>query len=115
MYCPSPPCPISLNHHITRRAAVKSHVEQLAFLMDDVKTVQHLNESHRNLDSTLHYYSDPVIYNFNGMDKIKRLKAEVLIIDVSMITYNSYGGARGVIVIVVGNEHGDTSSNPGRD
>ena len=23
------------------------------------------------------------------------------------------GGARGVIVIVVGNEHGDTSSNPG--
>ena len=27
----------------------------------------------------------------------------------------SYGGARGVIVIVVGNEHGDTSSNPGRD
>ena len=25
------------------------------------------------------------------------------------------GGARGVVVIVVGNEHGDTSSNPGRD
>ena len=25
------------------------------------------------------------------------------------------GGARGVIVIVVGNEHGDTSSNPGRN
>ena len=25
------------------------------------------------------------------------------------------GGAHGVIVIVVGNEHGDTSSNPGRD
>ena len=25
-----------------------------------------------------------------------------------------YGGARGVMVIVVGNEHGDTSSNPGR-
>ena len=24
-------------------------------------------------------------------------------------------GARGVVVIVVGNEHGDTSSNPGRD
>ena len=24
-------------------------------------------------------------------------------------------GARGVIVIVVGNEHGDSSSNPGRD
>ena len=26
-----------------------------------------------------------------------------------------YGGARGVVVIAVGNEHGDTSSNPGRD
>ena len=25
------------------------------------------------------------------------------------------GGARGVVVIVVGNGHGDTSSNPGRD
>ena len=28
---------------------------------------------------------------------------------------NDYGGARGVIVIVIGNGHGDTSSNPGRD
>ena len=26
-----------------------------------------------------------------------------------------YGGARGVVVIVVGNGHGDTSSIPGRD
>ena len=26
-----------------------------------------------------------------------------------------YGGARGVMVIVVGNGHGDMSSNPGRD
>ena len=25
------------------------------------------------------------------------------------------GGARGVVVIVVGNGHGDTVSNPGRD
>ena len=28
---------------------------------------------------------------------------------------NQFGGARGVMVIVVGNGHGDTSSNPGRD
>ena len=28
---------------------------------------------------------------------------------------HTYGGARGVVVIVVGNGHGDTSSNPGRD
>ena len=26
-----------------------------------------------------------------------------------------FEGARGVMVIVVGNGHGDTSSNPGRD
>ena len=25
------------------------------------------------------------------------------------------GGARGVMVIIIGNEHGDTSSNPRRD
>ena len=29
--------------------------------------------------------------------------------------YNRYGGARGVMVIVVGIGFGDTSSNPGRD
>ena len=26
----------------------------------------------------------------------------------------TFGGARGVVVIAIGNEHGDTSSNPGR-
>ena len=31
------------------------------------------------------------------------------------INPSDFGGARGVMVIVVGNEHGDTSSNPGRD
>ena len=31
------------------------------------------------------------------------------------IFLNLFGGASGVIVIAVGNEHGDTSSNPGRD
>ena len=31
------------------------------------------------------------------------------------ITLVLFGGARGVMVIVVGNGHGDTSSNPGRD
>ena len=30
-------------------------------------------------------------------------------------TFLGLGGARGVMVIVVGNEHGDMSSNPGRD
>ena len=31
------------------------------------------------------------------------------------ITLHLIGGARGEMVIVVGNEHGDTSSNPGRE
>ena len=31
------------------------------------------------------------------------------------LAIRSTGGARGVMVIVVGNGHGDTSSNPGRD
>ena len=30
------------------------------------------------------------------------------------ISSSHNGGARGVMVIVVGNEHGDTSSNPGQ-
>ena len=29
--------------------------------------------------------------------------------------HDIHGGARGVMVIALGNEHGDTSSNPGRD
>ena len=34
----------------------------------------------------------------------------------TILNYNvPNGGARGVMVIVVGNGHGDTSSNPGRD
>ena len=39
----------------------------------------------------------------NNWDKFKDLYKENL------------GGARGVMVIVVGNGHGDSSSNPGRD
>ena len=31
------------------------------------------------------------------------------------ISNDKQGGARGIMVIVVGNGHGDTSSNPGRD
>ena len=33
----------------------------------------------------------------------------------SIATNHFSGGARGVVVIAVGNEHGDTSSNPGQD
>ena len=31
------------------------------------------------------------------------------------LSYSGYGGARNVMVIVVGNGHGDSSSNPGRE
>ena len=34
--------------------------------------------------------------------------------DRGVICPNAYGGARGVMVIVGGNGHGNTSSNPGR-
>ena len=51
------------------------------------------------------------IYNFpfNRPLFIPRLKSPVCSTIITIIP------ARGVIVIVVGNEHGDTSSNPGRD
>ena len=32
-----------------------------------------------------------------------------------LTNYNLLGGAHSVMVIVVGNGHGDTSSNPGQD
>ena len=41
------------------------------------------------------------------------LNIENKYISISIISIK--GGARGVMVIVVGNGHGDTSSNPGRD
>ena len=38
------------------------------------------------------------------------------LVGLGFMAYQTFlGGARGVIVIVVGNGHGDTSSNPGRD
>ena len=36
-------------------------------------------------------------------------------LDNIMLIIETKRGARGVVVIVVGNGHGDTSSNPGRD
>ena len=32
-----------------------------------------------------------------------------------LLLYKEYGGALGVMIIVIGSGHGDTSSNPGRD
>ena len=44
--------------------------------------------------------------DFGESDKIRK---------VSLKVDKSNTGARGVVVIVVGNGHGDTISNPGRD
>ena len=43
------------------------------------------------------------------------MKIKPEIYSILLVGTVSTGGARGVIVIVVGNGDGDTSSNPGRD
>ena len=50
--------------------------------------------------SQIQFASNQMTWGFNGRSTLIRLLI---------------GSACGVIVIVVGNEHGDTSSNPGRD
>ena len=40
---------------------------------------------------------------------------KTLVIQLLVNTFGKYGGARSVMAIVVGNGHGDTSSNPGRE
>ncbi len=42
-------------------------------------------------------------------------KALDCVIDYVHFRTNTIGKSRGVVVIAVGNEHGDTSSNPGPD
>ena len=42
---------------------------------------------------------------------IKTVIFQTILFSISIV----FGGAHGVMVIVVGNGHGDTSSNPGRD
>ena len=56
----------------------------------------------------------------NKQKKVESLKIWIMKITVIPITDRALGpiskkGARGVMVIVVGNGQGDTSSNPGRD
>ena len=48
-------------------------------------------------------------------DKLKSPNIRKILINNAKIIYKSNGDARSVMVIVVGNGHGDTSSNPGRD
>ena len=46
---------------------------------------------------------------------IQYLHADQILVRSSPNSSQKLGGARGVMVIVLGNGHGDTSSNPGRD
>ena len=53
-------------------------------------------------------------------ESYQRLKNKKTVLDAFLLNTQSYkvgiiGGANGVMVIVVGNGHGDTSSNPRRD
>ena len=56
-----------------------------------------------------------VLFRFQFLNNILKFrKFPACFLNINNLCIN-FGGARGVIVIVVGNEHGDTSSNPGRD
>ena len=61
---------------------------------------KHKNQSEKDKDKEL-------ILSGTVVPKLKNKKQQT--------RYKDFRGARGVMVIVVGNGHGDTSSNPGRD
>ena len=64
------------------------------------------------------YFWFSFVYLFNGISTPHRLfYVNILFPSLCLIIIITifYGDARGVVVIVVGNGHGDTSSNPGRD
>ena len=55
------------------------------------------------------------VYEQMSLDSFKNNVPNKLFVYQLSICVNSLGGARGVMVIVVGNGYSDTSSNPGRD
>ena len=58
---------------------------------------------------------DLLIFNHTQPGRMSYQNNWVVFMGITGGYHSKVGGARGVIVIVVGNEHGDTSSNPGRD
>ena len=73
---------------------------------------QGLESHHRMLDAALYFFFFFTENAFGVFLVLLTLIYQELI----PIRDNSVcGGARGVMVIVVGNGHGDTNSNPGRD
>ena len=59
------------------------------------------------------FWSNRTVQSFSKVF-ISYLKSDSYM-EIIYITIGIHGGACGVVVIAVGNEHGDTSSNPGRD
>ena len=57
------------------------------------------------------------LFNDHRINEPIRIKSGNLFNDprINKNNHTKNGGARGVVVIAVGNEHGDTSSIPGRD
>ncbi len=53
--------------------------------------------------------------NGNYLIGIVTLNYEIAYKFCNIIKGDIFGGVRGVMVIIIGNGHGDTSSNPGRD
>ena len=73
-------------------------------------TVQHFRQLHHEKFTLCNRY---LVYA-----RVKFLYTTNISLFLSSLTLHQpmkSGGARGVVVIAVGNEHGDTSSNPGRD
>ena len=76
--------------------------------------------------TTFGSYQVPLINPKNGKGELTSPEFKALILDYYLNFSESHSlhksprhiilstGARGVVVIAVGNEHGDTSSNPGR-
>ena len=60
-----------------------------------------------------HFHSNS--HDFNRDTKFTITERTEKDTNIKSMIKKTNGGARGIIVIVVGNEHGDTSSNPGRD
>ena len=72
--------------------------------IDDIKIFVKNKNEQETLIQTIRIYNRYIGMEF-GIEKCTML----------MIKKRVKGGARGVMVIVVGNGHGDTSSNPGPD
>ena len=65
------------------------------------------------VSSTWYYHSVSALVH-SGFVQVSDIISNLWISSLSDII-NSWRGACGVMVIVVGNGHGDTSSNPGQD